>query len=323
MSRIRIISETTVQTCLNDELTACFDTCAAAYRYYGDKGEVLSEPSSLYLELPSEQSKKCRLKGAHFADAGVAGFRLASPGSYFTWVIDSATGEPKGLVAENWLHRRRTAVTGALTLSWLRPNLERIALIGAGKIGFECAITLGHAFPQASIVLGARDEAKGLAFQKSLSSDLASRVSVQTIETAVRTSEAVLSITKADKAFIRGEWLQDNAVALSMGGVPEFDFRTWERARHFILDDIGYALKQGDLHHWVRLDGLTVEQIDSKLTARIGDVALDPEKYSASCIGLTLAVIQGMAVCDVAMAGLALATAEADGLGQVVNLDQC
>jgi len=323
VGRIRIISETTVQSCLNDKVSACFDTCAAAYRYYGQRGAVLSEPSSLYLELPSEQSKKCRLKGAHFADGGVAGFRLASPGSYFTWVIDSESGEPKGLVAENWLHRRRTAVTGALTLSWLKPNIDCIALIGAGKIGFECAIALGHAFPQASIVLGARDEAKGLAFQESLPPDLASRLSVQTIESAVRTSQAVLTITKADKAFVRGEWLQDKAIALSMGGVPEFDFRTWERAEHFIVDDIGYALKQGDLHHWVRSDGLTAEQIESKLTARIGDVALDPEKYSANCDGLTLAVIQGMAVCDVAMAGLALASAEAEGLGQVVDLSNC
>jgi ornithine cyclodeaminase len=146
---------------------------------------------------------------------------------------------------------------------------------------------------------------------------------VHDIETAVKAAEAVLTITKADRAFVRGEWLQPNAVALSMGGVPEFDFETWNRSQHFILDDLGYALKQGDLHHWIRSNGLTIDQIEAKLTGLIGEVALRPDDYCSDCQGLTLAVIQGMAVCDVAMAGLALAVAESEGLGQVVDLDGC
>ncbi|NCV51134.1 MAG: hypothetical protein EBW65_01180 [Gammaproteobacteria bacterium] len=323
MAELRILSEQTVKRCLDDEIDACFEVCAKAYRYYGRVGSVLSEPSSLYLELPSDQPKKCRLKGAHFGDIGVAGFRLASPGSYFTWVVNSQTGQPEGLVAENWLHRRRTAVTGALTLRWLRPDLQVIALIGAGKIGFECAIALGHAFPEARIILGCRDEVRGGLFRESLPNSVASRMSIQAIEPAVRSAEAVLTITKASSAFIQGDWLRNGAVALSMGGVPEFDFTTWQRSQHFILDDLGYALKQGDLHHWVKSDDLSVDQIQARTTASIGDVALDPEKYQSICSGVTLGVIQGMAVCDVAMAGLALERARALDVGRVVDLDSC
>ena len=323
MTNIRVLSEQTVKHCLQQQIQACFDACAEAYRYYGREQSVLSEPSSLYLQLPASQLKKCRLKGAHFADAGVAGFRLASPGFYFTWVVDSESGQPRGIVAENWLHRRRTSVTGALTLTWLRPRLQSVALIGAGKIGFECAISLGHAYPEATILLGCRDVEKGKAFITQLPIALAERMQVHDIEMAVKAAEAVLTITKADRAFVRGEWLQPNAVALSMGGVPEFDFETWNRSQHFILDDLGYALKQGDLHHWVRFNGLTIDQIEAKLTGLIGEVALRPDDYCSTCQGLTLAVIQGMAVCDVAMAGLALAVAESEGLGQIVDLDGC
>ena len=323
MGELKILSEQTVKRCLGDEIDAFFEVCAEAYRYYGRVGSVLSEPSSLYLQLPSDQGKKCRLKGAHFGDIGVAGFRLASPGSYFTWVVNSQTGQPVGLVAENWLHRRRTAVTGALTLCWLRPNLRVVALIGAGKIGFECAIALGHAFPDARIILGCRDEGRGELFRESLPYSVSSRMSIQAIEPAVRNAEAVLTITKASTAFIQGDWLREGAIALSMGGVPEFDFTTWQRSQHFILDDLGYALKQGDLHQWVKFDGLSVEQIQARKTALIGDVALDPEKYQSVCSGLTLAVIQGMAVCDVAMAGLALERASTINAGRVVDLDSC
>ena len=323
MGEVRILSEQTVKLCMGEEISASFEVCAEAYRYYGRVGSVLSEPSSLYLQLPSDKSKKCRLKGAHFGDIGVAGFRLASPGSYFTWVVNSQTGQPVGLVAENWLHRRRTAVTGALTLRWLRPDLRAITLIGAGKIGFECAIALGHAFPDASIVLGCRDEGRGELFRDSLPYSVSSRMSIQAIEPAVRGTEAVLTITKASTAFIQGDWLRDGAVALSMGGVPEFDFATWQRSQHLVLDDLGYALKQGDLHHWVKSNGLSVDQIQARTTALIGEVALDPEKYQSICSGVTLAVIQGMAVCDVAMAGLALERAAAIKVGRVIDLDSC
>ena len=95
-----------------------------------------------------------------------------------------------------------------------------------------------------------------------------------------------------------------------MGGVPEFDFTTWQRSQHLILDDLDYALKQGDLHHWVKSNGLDVDQIQARTTALIGEVALNPEKYQ-SIWWSDSGVIQGMAVCDVAMAGLALERATA------------
>ena len=196
-------------------------------------------------------------------------------------------------------------------------------MVGAGKIGFECAVALGHAFPDASIILGCRDEGRAELFRDLLPNSVSSRMSIQAIEPAVRSAEAVLTITKASAAFIQGDWLRDGAVALSMGGVPEFQFTTWQRSQHFILDDLGYALKQGDLHHWVKSDGLSVEEIQTRTTALIGDVALDPEKYQSICSGLTLAVIQGMAVCDVAMAGLVLERASALNAGRVIDLDSC
>ena len=132
-------------------------------------------------------------------------------------------------------------------------------------------------------------------------------MSIQAIEPAVRSAEAVLTITKASSAFIQGDWLRDGSESpCPWAACPSLTSPPGNAASTFILDDLGYALKQGDLHHWVKSDGLSVEQIQARTTALIGDVALDPEKYQSVCSGVTLAVIQGMAVCDVAMAGLAL-----------------
>ena len=85
MTNIRVLSEQTVKHCLQQQIQACFDACAEAYRYYGREQSVLSEPSSLYLQLPASQPTKCRLKGAHSADAGAAGSRRAAGGGRRAW----------------------------------------------------------------------------------------------------------------------------------------------------------------------------------------------------------------------------------------------
>ena len=107
MGELRILSEQTVKRCLEDEIDACFEVCAKAYRYYV-MGSVLSEPSSLYLQLPFDGLKN-RLKGrillipesqASFArGAYYVGGRLA----------DRSTGR---VGCRELAHRRRTAVTG-------------------------------------------------------------------------------------------------------------------------------------------------------------------------------------------------------------------
>lgn len=322
MTTLRVVSEKQVFDLLDTQMQAAMDACAEAYQYFGREGSVLSTPSSLYLDLPGPTTRRCRLKGAHLDVAGVAGFRLASPGSYFTWVLDVVSGSPIGLVSENWLHRRRTAVTGALTLAWLNPHLTRLTLIGAGKIGRECALALAHAFPNAAITLGCRDRGKGDVFRMTLPSSVAERLQVTSIEDACRSAEAVLTITKASEAFVEATWLQPGTIALSMGGVPEFQFAVWGRTDAFFLDDVGYALKQGDLHHWVKNDGLTESEIQGRLTATVGQLALDPHAYqSRPDSDLTLAIVQGMAVCDLAMAALVLRDAENQGVGQVVEID--
>ena len=112
------------------------DLALTVDRYFGRQRDVLSHPSSAFMTLPREKPAKCRLKGAHLADMGVAGARLATPGYYYCWLTDFEGGQPIALVAEDWLHRRRTATTGALAATWLaRPGAKTAALVGAGKIG--------------------------------------------------------------------------------------------------------------------------------------------------------------------------------------------
>ncbi|HSM40817.1 MAG TPA: hypothetical protein VK862_08700 [Afifellaceae bacterium] len=305
------------------DLEGAFDACEAAYRYYGRVRDVLSHPSSAYLTLPRENPAKCRLKGAHLADMGVAGVRLATPGHYYCWLTDFEGGQPIGLVSEDWLHRRRTAVTGALAARWLaRPQASTAALIGAGKIGREFVRTLSHALELDELRIASRSgsSAAALAVEFGPVSD-GTRIShAPTIKAEIRGSDIVVTITKADEAFVRPGWLAEGALLLSMGGVPEVDFAVLDEIDRLIVDDIDYAMAQGDLHAWVKDGSITEDALLARLDADVGEVCIGAKPGRQNEGERIMAVIQGMAICDLAMAKMVLDRAEADGEGQTVTL---
>jgi ornithine cyclodeaminase len=319
---MRILSESEVRALAGDDLERGFEACEAAYRYYGEMRDVLSHPSSAFMSLPRDRPAMCRLKGAHLASMGVAGARLASPGHYYCWLIDFDGGQPVALVAEDWLHRRRTAITGALAARWLaRPGAGTAALIGAGKIGREFVLTLTHALAldELRIASGTGDSARALVTDFGDTLGQTQLTAASSIEQAVRGADVVVTITKAKEAFLQPGWLKEGALLLSMGGVPEVAFGVLEETDRLIVDDIDYALAQGDLHAWVKSGAIGKEALLARIDADIGEVAIGARPGRRDDKELILAVIQGMAVCDLAMAKMVLDRAEAEGVGQSVT----
>jgi ornithine cyclodeaminase len=140
------------------------------------------------------------------------------------------------------------------------------------------------------------------------------------IEQAVRGADVVVTITKARQAFLMPGWLKEGAVLLSMGGVPEVAFGVLDEIDRLIVDDIDYALAQGDLHAWVKSGAIAKEALLARIDADIGEVAIAAKPGRHSEKERILAVIQGMAVCDLAMAKMVLDRAEAGGVGQSVTM---
>lgn len=319
---MRYLSEAEVMALAEEDLDGAFEACELAYRYYGEQRDVLSHPSSAFTTLPREKPAKCRLKGAHLKTMGVAGARLATPGYYYCWLTDFEGGQPIALVGEDWLHRRRTAATGGLAARWLAaPGARTAALIGTGKIGREFVRTLTHALPFEELRIASRsfDNAKSLA--ESFSGKVKDTVLTPcSIEEAVKGADVVATITKAKEPFIPAGWLKKGALLLSMGGVPEVSFEVLGEADRLIVDDTDYALAQGDLHHWVKSGAISKEDLLARVDADIGEVAVGAKPGRAHDEETIIAVIQGMAVCDLAMAKRVLDRAEAEGIGQTITL---
>ena len=299
-----------------------FAACEESYRYYGETRNVLSEPAAAYLLLQKNPPVKCRYKAAHMSNLGVAGARLATPGHYYCWVIDIKTGEPIGLVNETWLARRRTATTAAIVSKWLaRPDSKIATLFGAGKIGDEIYATLTHVFNLDEFRIVARRFENAEAYAKR--NEISTTAPIQPFkssEEAINGADIVITMTTASKPFINTDCLKSGALLCSMGGVPEVHFDVLAEVDTLVIDDLSYALAQGDLHEWIKNGNITEKQVLERIDADIGEIAIGAKPGRRHANELILAMIQGMAVGDLAMAKLALDKAATVGMGEFVKV---
>ncbi len=299
-----------------------FAACEDSYRYYGETRDVLSQPSVAYLTLPKDPPVRCRYKAAHMESLGVAGARLATPGHFYFWVVDFETGEPLGLVNETWLARRRTATTAAIAARWLaRPQSKVAAVFGAGQIGDEIYPTLTHVFNLDEFrVVARRFESAESYAERNTTTNGTPIQPMESPQKAIEGADIIITMTTADEPFIEAGWLKPGALLCSMGGVPEVHFDVLAEVNRLVIDDLSYALDQGDLHEWIKEGHITEAQIVERIDADIGEIAVGAKPGRQHEDERILAMIQGMAVGDLAMAKLVLDKAVAAGLGETVSL---
>jgi ornithine cyclodeaminase/alanine dehydrogenase-like protein (mu-crystallin family) len=261
-------------------------------------GEVEpSTPSAMRVAGPPH---RIQLKGAILKADGIAGARLSSRGHPRLMLWDLASGAPILFLEENWLYAFRTGVSGAVVARWLtpRPN-PRIALIGAGAIATHMARAFGELCgpDQISVASRTRESAERLARNVGNARVMVSA----SIEEAVRDADVVATITTAPARIVDSNWIKPGATVLSMGGGPEFDIGVWRNASHRFVDDLDYALYQGDLSAWVKDGALTEAEVKAGIT-NIGEVANERWHGRRGPNDVVLAVIQGLTALDLALA---------------------
>ena len=126
-------------------------------------------------------------------------------------------------------------------------------------------------------------------------------------------------MTTADEPFIEAGWLKPGALLCSMRGVPEVHFDVLAEVDALVIDDLSYALAQGDLHEWIKNGDITEKQVPERIDADIGEIAIGAKPGRQHGDERILAMIQGMAVGDLAMAMLALDKATTAEMGEIVT----
>jgi len=293
-----------------------------AYADYGLEGDVTADPALALMVVPHEVPSICSAKGSFLTRRGLWGVRMGMQmANYYSTVHDTTSGKILGLVDETWLSRRRVGTTAAVAAKHLaRRDSKIIALIGAGQLMEEVYLCMPHAIPGASYRIASRTLEGATKFAQRLGT--AERPPLKAVASAAEAidgADIVVTITVAKEPMILPGMLKAGATVLSMGGAPEVAFGVLGEFDRLFVDEINYALFRGDYATWVNNGDVTAEAMRKKIDANIGEVICGAKKGRVSDNDRILAVIQGMAVCDLAMAAYCVDKGARAGIGTVVE----
>jgi ornithine cyclodeaminase len=287
----------------------------AAFRAFGERRARLSTPSAMALEGTGAPPARLKMKGAVLEDFRLAGLRVvtnAGEASYCC-LFDGGTGTPLGLVDETWLHKLRTAATAALAVKYLaRPDARVVTLFGAGAIADEVVPLLPLVADVRELRVVSRRPERTEAFAARHAARMAFPIVVaEGPRPAVAGADVVITLTEATRPIIQPGWLEPGGLVCSMGSHQELDAGVLAEADRFVVDDLDYAMELGDAAAWLGAGQVTRAQLEARLDAALAQVVAGARPGRRGIQERVLAIVQGMAIGDVALAGHVLQRAGA------------
>jgi ornithine cyclodeaminase/alanine dehydrogenase-like protein (mu-crystallin family) len=296
----------------SEALEAMRSAFAALYR-----GEV-TQPTNMDFEFPDAEGE-AHLKGAHihgsphWAVKAATGFWSNSargiPVTNGLFLVFSAeTGFVSALLLDNgYLTELRTGAAGALAADLLAPEeVEQAAIIGAGgQARYQLEALLGVRRPQ-RIAVASRSGAEEYAAEMRALHDI--DVRVMDIETAVRTSQLVVTTTPTRAPVVEAEWLQPGTHVTAMGSdfpeKQELEPAALGRADVVAADHPPVAARNGELHHALEAGALRIDDV-----VPLGALVTADAAGRTSNDDITICDLVGVGVQDAAIAGEVVARA--------------
>ncbi|MDR7418226.1 MAG: ornithine cyclodeaminase family protein [Armatimonadota bacterium] len=236
-------------------------------------------------------------------------------------VFDPATGVVRAIVDANVITRLRTGAVGAIAARALAPRSASVAaVIGCGVQGEIQTRALQWALPHLQEVRCADPEPASVRGYLDALGDLDLYIrAVGTAEEAVRGADVIVTTTPSWKPVIADAWVGTtvhiSAVGADTKGKQELDPAIFKRAR-VVVDDWIQAREIGESQHAYRLGWLTRDT----LYAELGDLCAGSKSGRGDFDGVTIFDATGIALQDLAAAGLAMDLASARGIGQWVEI---
>ncbi len=293
-------------------------------------GSRLSTPSAMTLDATTLGGPRFKFKAATVKHLDASGIRLlANPGASdkptrnYSAIYDHADFRLAGLVAENWLSKIRTAAFGLAGFEPLvNPGPLVIALYGTGGIAHEMVPMLGRAFKVAELRVHSRREESMAAFVAAHAPqlDYPMRAEPDRARTCAG-ADLVITLTESPTPLVRPGELKPGAVVCSMGSYNEVDYGVMRESERLIVDDADFAGEMGDGGAWIAQGHLTREQFNARIDALACEVITGGKPGRRHNSERIVALMQGMAIGDVAFAAHVLREAERLGRGQLIELD--
>ncbi len=242
-------------------------------------------------------------------------------------VYDSNTGIPIGILDASYITCMRTGAAGALGVDLLaRKDAKSLMILGAGKQApFQIAATLTLR-PQIETVYIvdplSYDAARNFAanIEEQLKNEFhfaevnAKFVAVESIEEAVRQSDAIITVTPSRKPLIKKEWLKPGTHLSCLGSdmetKQEIESTISADARVF-TDDKAQCIRVGEIELPLKQGVLKEENI----AGEIGDVIAGTIKGRENDEQTTLFDATGLYILDLVTAKAAIKRAREAKVG--------
>ena len=328
MPELRVLKEADLKAVLDVETG--LEIVERTFRDLGTRDIFrLSEPAALFGGSGIGKAARYKSKGATLISENVTGIRLISDvakehgfrSHHMLVVFDDRTGAPIGLLNETWLHRFRTALTGVVAARYLaRPDPRVLALIGAGSIAAELFPAITRTFELDEVRVVARRRASAEDFCRGHADEPARFVAMEHSRQALDGADIAITLTLAEAPVVEPGMLSPGAFLCSMGETEEVAFGVLEEVDGFVVDDFEYATALGDIESWLRNGRIDRAALEARVDAHIGEVVAGTRPIRENPDQRIFAIVQGMAICDLALARHALVEAEKRGLGGSLDL---
>ncbi len=327
MSCIRILGEDDVRAAIDTD--RALDLARLTLRDQANGDSSLSTPSAMTLDARRFGAGRFKFKAATVGHLSASGIRLISRRSAtdpdacnFSAVYSHEGLALSGLVAELWISRIRTAAFGAAVIEHLvNPGPVVVALFGTGKIAHEIVPLLARSLEVAELRVTSRRLNSMSAFVAAHAPTLAFGMRAEPDGAdAVDGADVVITLTESNAPLVFPGMLKPGAVICSMGGRNELDYGVLRDSSRLIVDDPDFASEVGDGGAWISQGHLSREEFIARIDALACEVVAGKKPARLAAEDCIVAIMQGMAIGDIAFAAFALQEAERLGRGKLVEL---
>lgn len=268
------------------------------------------------------------LLAASIPTMGVMGYKAYTvfrTGMRFAIMLFSALdGRLLSLIEADWLGSMRTGATSAIATGHLaRPDASLIGLIGAGKqaatqLTGVCAV---RPITRVNVYSRRLPECEMFCEQMSRRLNILVQPSASPRE-AIEEADIVITATTSPDPVFPGDWLKPgshiNAIGSNWANRHEIDLPTLQRSDLIVTDSREQAqIEAGDL-----IIPANIGQFDWSRVSELAEVVAGRGPYRQSPNDITLYKGLGIALEDIATAGLVYRLALERGVGEEIQLLQ-
>jgi ornithine cyclodeaminase/alanine dehydrogenase-like protein (mu-crystallin family) len=216
---------------------------------------------------------------------------------------------------------RTAAVSGLATQLLAREDAGDLAILGSGEQARSHLGAMLAVRPLRRVRIWSRNAAHAEAFAAEQSELHALKIEVAaSAEAAVAGADLICTVTGSPEPILRGDWIATgahlNVVGASRIAAAEIDTAAVVKSRIFVDFRQSAELEAGELRRALDAGAITADHV----LGEIGEVAQGSVAGRRASDDITLFKSLGIAPEDLASAHYVLQHAEAEGVGQVVEL---